>query len=68
MVLLHAFVYNMGLTTESVTKEKIPKNQAQQKVMYYFGSLKKESNKIFFPKCLIDRQSHVLSTFRLSTS
>ena len=49
-VLVLAFVFNIYLITQSVTKQKLPKYQPSQKPTYQTDSLKKEINKKLFSK------------------
>ena len=44
-VLVPDSVYNESLTTQSVTKQELPKYQPSQKPTYHIDSLKKEINK-----------------------
>ena len=65
-VLDPASVYNnKNLNTQSVTKQELPKYQAEQNPTYQIGSLKKEMNKKnFFQSKLLSRQDFVLSTYQ----
>ena len=47
--LVPASVYNKSLITESVTKLELPKYQPSQKPRYRIDSIKKETNKKYFP-------------------
>ena len=56
-VLVPASVYNKGLITQSVTKQKLPKYQLSQNPTDQIDSLRKEINKILFSKAdsLVDK-------------
>ena len=45
-----ASVYNKSMTTQSVTKEELPKYMAEQPPTYQIGSLKRDINKKLFGK------------------
>ena len=49
-VLVPAAVYNKRLTTQSVTKQELPKYQPSQYPTYQVDSFKKEMNKKLFSK------------------
>ena len=49
-VLVPGSVYNKSLITQSVTKQELPKYQPSENPTYQVDSLKKEINKICFPK------------------
>ena len=44
-VLVPASVYNQSLTTQSVTKQELPKYKAEQPPTYQIDSLKRDNNK-----------------------
>ena len=56
-VLVPASVYNKSVTTQSVTKEELPKYKAEQPPTYQVDSLKRDINKKLFGKAdtLIDK-------------
>ena len=56
-VLVPASVYNKSLTTQSVTKQELPKYQPSRNPTYQIDSLKKGINKKFFSKAdsLVDK-------------
>ena len=56
-VLVPASVYNKSLTTQSVTKQELPKCKAEQPPTYQVDSLKREINKKLFGRAdsLIDK-------------
>ena len=62
-VLVPTSVYNKSVTTQSVTKQEIPKYKARQPPTYQIDSLKKDINKKLFGRAnsLID---HILSCSR----
>ena len=49
-VLVRASVYNKSLTTQSITKQELPKYKAEQPPMYQIDSLKRNNNKKLFGK------------------
>ena len=49
-VLVPASVYNKSLTSQSVTKQKLPKYKAEQPPTYQIDPLKKDVNKKLFGK------------------
>ena len=56
-VLVPASVYNKSVTTQSVTKQELPKDKAKQPPTYQIDSLKRDINKKLFGKAdtLIDK-------------
>ena len=56
-VLVPASVYNKSVTTQSVTKQELPKYKAEQPPTYQIDSLKRDFNKKLFGKAdtLIDK-------------
>ena len=66
-VLVPASVYNKSLTTQSVTKQELPKYKTEQPPTYQIISLKRDLNKKRFGKAdsLIDK---VLSCSRIKLS
>ena len=66
-VLVPASVYNKSVTTQSVTKQELPKYKAEQPPTYQIGSLKRDINKKLFGKAdsLIDK---ILSCSRIKPS
>ena len=66
-VLVPASVYNKSVTTQSVTKQELPKYQHSQNPTYHIDSLKKETNKKLFSKTdpLVDK---ILSCPRIKLS
>ena len=66
-VLFPASVYNKSVTTQSVTKEEIPKFKAEQPPTFQIDSLKRDINKKLFGKAdpLIDK---ILSCSRIKLS
>ena len=56
-VLVPASVYNKSVTTQSVTKQELPKYKAEQPPTYQIDSLKRDINKKLFGKgdTLIDK-------------
>ena len=66
-VLVPAFVYNKSVTTRSVTKQELPKYEAEQPPTYQIDSLKRDINKKLFrkPDSLIDK---ILSCSRIKLS
>ena len=66
-VLVPASVYNKSVTTQSVTKQELPKYKAEQPPTYQIGSIKRDINKKLFGKAdtLIDK---ILSCSRIKLS
>ena len=66
-VLVPASVYNKGVTTQSVTKQELPKYTAEQPSTYQIDSLKRDFNKKLFRKAdtLINK---ILSCSRIKLS
>ena len=66
-VLVPASVYNKSVTTQSVTKQELPKYKAEQPPTYQFDSLKSDISKKLFSKAdtLIDK---ILSCSRIKLS
>ena len=66
-VLVPASVYNKSVTTQSVTKQELPKYKTEQPPTYQIDSLKRELNKKLFGKAdtLIDK---ILSCSRIKLS
>ena len=66
-VLVPASVYNKSVTAQSVTKQELPKNKADQPPTYQFDSLKRDINKKLLDKAdtLIDK---ILSCSRIKLS
>ena len=66
-VLVPASVYNKSVTTQSVTKQELPKYKAEQPPTYQIDSLKRDINKKLFGKSdtPIDKNS---SCFRVKLS
>ena len=66
-VLVAASVYNNSVTTQSVTKQELPKFKAEQPPTYQIDSLKRDINKELFVKAdtLIDK---ILSCSRIILS
>ena len=66
-VLVPASVYNKSVTTQSVTKQELPKYKAEQPPTYQNDSLKRDINKKRFGKAdtLIDK---ILSCSRIQLS
>ena len=56
-VLVSASVYNKSVTTQCVTKQELPKYEAEQPPAYQIESLKRDINKNLFGKgdALIDK-------------
>ena len=56
-VLVPASVYNKSVTTQSVTKQELPKNKAEQPSTYQIDSLKRDINNKLFGKAdtIIDK-------------
>ena len=69
LVLVPASVYSKSVTTQSVTKQELPKYKAEQPPTYQIDSLKRDINKKLFGKAdpLIDKISSC-SRFKLSNS
>ena len=49
-VFVPASVYNKSVTTQSVTKQELPKYKTEQLPMYQFDSIKRDINKKLFGK------------------
>ena len=66
-VLVPPSVYNKSVTAQSVTKQELPKNKAEQPPAYQIDSLKRDINKKLFGKAdtLIDT---ILSCSRIKLS
>ena len=66
-VLVPASVYNKSVTTQSVTKQELPKYKTEQPPTYQIDSLKRDINKNLFGKAdtLIDK---ILSCSRIKLS
>ena len=66
-VLVPASVYNKGVTTQTVTKQELPKYKAEQPPTYQIDSLKRDINKKLFGKAdtLINK---ILSCSRIKLS
>ena len=66
-VLVPASVYNKSVTTQSVTKQQLPKYKAEQHPTYQIDCLKRDINKKLFGKAdtLIDK---ILSCSRIKLS
>ena len=66
-VFVPASVYNKSVTTQSVTKQELPKYKTEQPPTYKIDSLKRDINKKLFGKAdtLIDK---ILSCFRIKLS
>ena len=66
-ILVPASVYNKSVTTQSVTKQELPKYKAEQPPTYQIDSLKRDINKKLFGKAesLIDK---ILSCSRIKLS
>ena len=66
-VLVPASVYNKNVTTQSVTKQELPKYKAEQPPTYQIDSLKRDFNKKLYVKAdtLIDK---ILSCARIKLS
>ena len=66
-VLVPASVYNKSVTTQSVTKQELPKYKAEQPTTYQIDSLKRDINKKLFGRAdsLIEK---ILSYFRVKLS
>ena len=66
-VLVPASVYNKSVTAQSVTKQELPKNKAEQPPRYQIDSLKRDINKKLFGRA--DTLIHkILSCFRIKLS
>ena len=63
-VLVPASVFNKSVTTQSVTKQELPKYKAEQHPTYQIDSLKRDINKKLFGKAdtLIDKVLSVLAS------
>ena len=68
-VLVPASVYSKSVTTQSVTKQELPKYKAEQPLTYQIDSIKRDINKKLFGKAdsLIDKIS-TCSRIKLSNS
>ena len=66
-LLVSASVYNKNVTTQSVTKQELPKYKAEQPPTHQIDSLKRDINKKLFDKAdtLIDQ---ILSCSRIKLS
>ena len=66
-LLVPASVYNKNVTTQSVTKQELPKYKAEQPPTHQIDSLKRDINKKLFGKAdtLIDK---ILSCSRIKLS
>ena len=66
-VLVPASVYNKSVTTQSATKQELPKYKAEQPPTYLIDSIKRDINKKLFGKAdsLIDK---ILSCSRIKLS
>ena len=64
-VLVPAFVYNKSVTTQSVTKQELPKYKAEQPPTYQIDSVKRDINKKVCTDNLIDK---ILSCSRIKIS
>ena len=66
-VLVPASVYNKSVTTQSVTKQELPKYKAEQPPTYQIDSLKRDINEKLFAKAdtLMDK---ILSCSRIKLS
>ena len=66
-VLVPASVYNKSVTTQSITKQELPKYKAQQPPTYQIDSLRRDINKKLFGRAdsLIDK---ILSCSRIKLS
>ena len=66
-VLVPASVYNKSVTTQSITKQELPKYKAEQPPTYQIDSLKRDINKKLFGRAdsLIDK---ILSCSRIKLS
>ena len=66
-VLAPAFVYSKSVTTQSVTKQELPKYKADQPPTYQIDSIKRDNNKKLFGKAdsLVDK---ILSCSRIKLS
>ena len=62
--LVPASVYNKSLNTKAVTKQELPKYQAEQNPTYQIDSLKKEINKKLSAKARSSRQNIVLCSYQ----
>ena len=61
-VLVPASVYNKSVTTQSVTKQELPKYKAEQPPTYQIDSLKRDINKKVCTDHLIDKIYPVLAS------
>ena len=66
-VLVPASLYNKTLTTQSVTKQKLPKYKAEKPPTYQIDSLKRDINKKLFGKADTLRNK-ILSCSRIKLS
>ena len=69
-VLVPASVYNKSVTTQSVTKQELPKYKAEKPPTYQIDSLKRDINKKLFGKAdpLTDKTLSCLATsFQIRT-
>ena len=64
-VLVPASVYNKSVTTQSVTKQELPKYKAEQPPTYQIDSIKRDINKKLCTDTLIDK---ILSCSRIKLS
>ena len=64
-VLVQASVYNKSVTTDSFTKQELPKYKAEQPLTYQIDSLKRDINKKVCTDNLIDK---ILSCSRIKLS
>ena len=66
-VLVPASVYNRSVTTQSITKQELPKYKAEQPSMYQIDSIKRDISEKLFGKAdsLIDK---ILSCSRIKLS
>ena len=67
LVLVPASVYNKSVTTQSVTKQELPKYKAEQPPTYQIDSLKRDINKKMFGKADTLRDK-ILSCSRINVS
>ena len=62
-------VYNKSVTTQSVTKQELPKHKAEQPLTYQLDSLKKDINKKLFGKAVTLKDKILSCSFiKLSNS
>ena len=66
-VLVPASLYNKSVTTQSVTKQELPKYKAEQPHTYQIDSLKRDNNKKQFGKA-DSMKNKLLSCFRIKLS